>query len=169
MIRFVVPLLLLCTTVASQARIGETLAQCETRYGPVVERAAPKLAESDKEACVFSKEGVTITVEYRNGTAWWVSYRLPQPMVEPVLAAIAPDGGWSPAITISGKQIQISATTHDQVAVVTFPSKRKEDPATLVVANRAYGKANRADYQAKLSTLPEVIKQRQAAQPLKSF
>lgn len=168
MIRIILPLFLLCTSVA-QARIGETFAQCETRYGPVVERTAAKLGDSDKEACIFSKEGVTITVEYRNGTAWWVSYRLPQPMVDAVLAAIAPDGGWSSSLTINGRQVQVSATTHDQVAVVTYPPKRKDDPATLVVATRAYAKANRADYQAKLSALPEMIKQRHSAQPLKNF
>jgi hypothetical protein len=56
------------------------------------------------------------------------------------------------------------------LAVVTFPPKqRKQDPVTLVVATRSYGKANRANYQAKLATVPEMIKAREASRPLQSF
>lgn len=152
-----------------QARLGETIAECETRYGPVVERVAPKLPESDKEACIFSKEGITITVEFRNGNAWRVNYRLQQAMIEPILATIAPENGWAPAVTINGRQMMIAAVTHDQVAMVVYPVRRKEDPADITVASRAYTKANRANYEAEIAALPDVIKQRQEARPLQNF
>ncbi len=153
----------------AQARLGETLAECETRYGPVVERVAPKLPESDKEACIFSKEGITITVEFRNGNAWRVTYRLPQQMIDPVLETIAPPNGWAPSVTINGRRMMIAATTHDQVAMVVMPVRRKDDPAEIIVASRAFTKANRANYQSQLAGLPDLIKQRQQSQPLKSF
>ena len=155
---------------AVEARIGETLAQCETRYGPVVERKASQMAESDKEACVFSKEGVTVTVEYRNGIAWWVSYRMPQPALDAILGAIAPEGGWAPSVMIGGQQMTVSAVARDQVAIVTYPAKsRRDDPLTLVVATRSCGKANREEYQKKLAVIPDLVKEREAAKPLKSF
>jgi len=154
----------------AQARIGENVEQCEKRYGPTVERRPAIQATSDKEACVFSKDGVTIVVEYRNGTAWHVSYRLPVPMLDAVLAAIAPDGGWSAPVTIDQVDVRIASTARDQVASVTYPAKnRRDDPANLVVCTRAYSKANRDDYQAKLAGISSVVKEREAAKPLKGF
>jgi len=154
----------------AQARIGENVEQCEKRYGPTVERRAAIQASSDKEACVFSKDGVTIVVEYRNAAAWHVSYRLPVPMLDAVLAAIAPDGGWSPPIAIDQVDVRIASTARDQVASVIYPPKnRRDDPANLVVCTRAYSKANRDDYQAKLAGITSVVKEREAAKPLKGF
>jgi len=167
MIRFILPLFMVASM--AQARLGETLAECESRYGPVVERVAPKLPESDKEACIFSKEGITITVEFRNGNAWRVNYRLPQQMIDPVLETIAPASGWAPSITINGRRMMIAATTHDQVAMVVMPTRRREDPAEITVASRAFTKANRANYEAQVASLPDVIKQRQQARPLQNF
>jgi hypothetical protein len=167
MIRFILPLLLTAGMV--QARLGETLAECETRYGPVVERTPAKLADSDKEACIFSKEGVTITVEFRNNTAWKLTYRLAQAMIDPILATIAPPSGWASSVTINGRQMMIASTTHDQVAVVELPVRRRDDPAEIIVASRAYTKANRADYEARLASLPNLIKERQSARPLQNF
>ncbi|MBL9117874.1 MAG: hypothetical protein JNJ83_22890 [Verrucomicrobiaceae bacterium] len=166
--RLVIALVLMGTSV--QARLGETVAECEARYGPIVEKRPAELVESDKDALVYSKEGVTVTAEYRNGQAWKVTYRMPSNALETILGAIAPEGGWSSPVMIAGQEVRVSSVTRDQLSVVSYPSRlRKEDPIVLEVSNRSFGKAKRADYDKKLLSIQEILKQRDENRPLKNF
>jgi hypothetical protein len=167
MIRLVLALLFI--SHLAQARIGETIEQCETRYGPVVERKPAELADSDKEACVFSKESVTITVEYRSGSAWWISYRMDPSSLDTILKLIAPEGGWAKPIHVNGQDVRLAAVSRDQLAVVNVPKARSVQPVTLIVCTRAYGKAQWADYEKKLAAVADIVKEREANQPLKTF
>jgi hypothetical protein len=151
-------------------RLGETVAECETRYGPVVERIAAKVKESDQDACVFSKGGVTIIVEFKAGKAWRSTYRMSgmdMASVKTLLGVEAVEGGWSAPLKLVNQEISYSAD-HERLAVYT-PGKRLEDVSTLVLVTKAYAKANRADYEAKLALIPDEVKRRQAGKPLQGL
>ena len=109
---FLVTGLILGFALPSQARIGETLDQCKERYGPVIEQRQALLKQSDGVACVFSKGGISVIVEFRAGIAWNVQYRtldLVASQVNDLLKANMPMGGsWSAAYIVSGVQYRLS-------------------------------------------------------------
>lgn len=169
MIRLVT-LLLVSSSFALQARIDETVKECEARYGPVVERGKPTQKESDAEACTFSKNSVTIVAEYRNGKAWKISYNkigMDISEVDTLLAANAAGGPWSKPVKISGQEVRTSAD-HKRMAIFT-PGKRPEATFTLVIATREFAAANRSDYEAKLATIPALLQRRGDGKALKDF
>ncbi|MDB6140158.1 MAG: hypothetical protein JWO94_3230 [Verrucomicrobiaceae bacterium] len=169
MIRLVTVLLAI-TSLSAQARVGETLKECETRYGPVVEHLKPTLESSDKDAYTFSKNSVTVLAEFREGKVWRIAYNkvgMHLSEVETLLAANATNGPWSTALKVSGQEIRTSAD-HQRIAVFT-PGKRPEATFTLVIATRDYAAANRTVYESKLATIPALLQRRGDGRPLKDF
>ena len=157
-----------CSTL--QARIGETIAECESRYGAVVERRPATISGSDAQACVFSKQGITIVAEFKDGKAWRIAYRMSGMTDESVAALLEKEAGnsqWSAPLKIAGQEIRTSSD-HQRVAIFT-PAKRIEDMANMVFASKECAKATHADYEAKLTKVPEIVKQRIAAKPLKDL
>lgn len=84
-------------TSASWARIGESLEQCIMRYGPVVENRKAELPQSDPGAAVFSKNGLTVVVEFRNDSAWRIVFRKPKLTVNEVEALLSANSSSSEA------------------------------------------------------------------------
>ncbi len=170
MIRLVATLLVMLSSLAAQARLGETLAECEARYGPVVERRPAKQKESDKEACVFSKNGFAVVTEFRSGNVWKITYTktgMEADELGTLLKANATEGGWSAPLKISAQEFR-SSSNHERLAIYT-PGKRPEATFTLVIATKSFAEANRADYETKLAKIPEELKRRSDSRPLKDF
>lgn len=146
----------------AQARLGETLDQCVERYGPVVEKRAATLPESDQEACIFSKNGVTIFAEFRGGIVWRLVFRIASMMgeeTETLLRANMPDGGgWSSSLTVNGLVYRLSSDRR-RIAVLT-PAPTKDGLASLEIASKDYATAKRAAFAALSSDLKGIAKQR---------
>ena len=169
MIRLVI-LLLAVVPYAAQARIGETLSECETRYGPTVEHLKPTQKASDKDAFAFSKNGITVVAEFHDGKVWRISYSkvgMDAVEVDTLLSANSAGGAWSQPLKITSQEVRTSAD-HNLVALFT-PGKRPEATFTLVVATSDFTAANRADYEARLATIPAVLQKRNTGKGLKDF
>jgi hypothetical protein len=146
----------------AQARLGETLEQCVERYGPVVEKKAATLPESDPEACVFSKNGVTILGEFRGGIVWRLVFRIASMMgeeTETLLRANMPEGGsWSSSLTVNGLVYRLSSDRR-RIAVLT-PAPTKDGLASLEIVSKDYAASKRAAFVAVSSDLKGIAKQR---------
>ncbi len=166
-----IAILLIVTSCATAfGRLGETIAECESRYGLVVERVSAQVKESDPEACVFSKSGVTLIVEFKAGKAWKSTYRitgLDETGLQKLLEAEGGEGGWSAPLKLVNQEVRYSSD-HERVAILT-PGKRLDDISSFVVVTKAYSKANRLDYEAKLAAIPDEVKRRQNARPLQGL
>lgn len=162
---------LFATTSFLHARLGETVEQCEARYGPIVERKEARLAESDKQSVIFSKEGVTITAEMQNGVVWCISYQMDELTDETAnyfLKVNAPADGWGRAITIKGDSVY-TTSTRSQYATYTPMIARVKQAGKVVVCSRGYAKANRSDYEARLLTIRDKLVEREKNAALKGF
>jgi hypothetical protein len=152
------------------ARLGETVPQCVERYGPVIEKRAARIPKSDPEACVFSKAGISIIVEYRAGIAWNVRYRtidLAIAQVTELLKANMPEGGgWSAACEVAGVQYRLST---DRRSVAAYDPGKKGDLGILEVSSREFNNAWRQIYGAKLDSVILEPQQRAGAKDLKGF
>lgn len=166
MFRIVLIVIAGCCSTAF-ARLGETVAECEERYGPVIERVKPKVEESDPEACVFSKGGVSIFVEFKAGKAWKVLYRMAgmdSASAQTLLKVEASESGWSAPVTLVNQEVRFSVD-HERLAILTM-GKRLEDVSSYVFVTKGYAKANRSAYESKLALIPEELKRRQEGKPL---
>lgn len=162
--------LVLLSGLTANARIGETLEECVARYGPVVERLPAKVKESDPEACVFSKSGITIIAEFKAGKAWQHTYRmiaLDAASTDKLLEAEAVDGGWSAPLKSGGQEYRSSADGK-RIAVTTY-GRKSTDVGILVVAQKSYAEVNRNEYKALLDTVSDEVKRRAANQPLRGL
>lgn len=156
---------------SAEARLGETLAQCEERYGPVVEKRAASVKDSDPDACVFSKSGVTAIIEFRQGIAWRLVFRL-QGMtamdVDTLLRANLPDGGWGPALRITGIDYRLSADRR-RMAVAT-PARSSQNIGTLEVVSRDYSAARYSVYSSKVAeAVTKGVQERKTVRELSGF
>jgi hypothetical protein len=154
----------------AQARVGETIAECEARYGPVVERRPAVQGESDPEACLFSKAGITIVAEFKDGKAWRLLYRMPGMNDEVVKTLLEREGGnseWSVPLKIVGQEIR-SSSDHERIAVLT-PAKHGGEMTTILFASKECAMANRSEYVGKLATIGEEVKKRILSKPLKDL
>lgn len=89
----------LTATPSALARVGETLAQCTQRYGPVRATLPSVVAESDPEAARFEFGTLSVMVHFQNGIAWHVSYAqayLSDPDKLRLLKASVDSGEWEP-------------------------------------------------------------------------
>lgn len=156
---------------SAEARLGETLAQCVERYGPVEDDRQPStVKESDPKACKFSKDGFTAFIEFRGGIAWRIVFRkagMTATDAESLLKANMSDGGWGPAMRINGQDFRLSADRR-RIAVHT-PAADKKDVPTLEIASRDYGTANYAAYLAKVNEAVNQLKERRKAEGLRGF
>ncbi len=139
---------------AASARIGETIPQCVERYGPVIEKRPARLDKSDPEACIFSKSGISVIIEYRAGIAWNVRYRsidLIIAQITELLKANMPEGGgWSAAYEVAGVQYRLST---DRRAVAAYDPGKRGDVGILEISSREFNTARREVYGAKLEAV----------------
>ncbi len=156
--------------IPAEARLGENVAQCQERYGAVIERRPASVAESDPQACIFSKSGITAYVEFRNGVAWRIVFRMPgmsPTEAETLLKANLPDGGWGPALKFNGQDFRLSADRR-RISIYT-PTKASKEVSSLEVASRDYGAANYAAYSIKLVQALGTVKERKTGKSLDGF
>lgn len=166
MLRIVLLLIVGCCSTAF-GRLGETTQECETRYGPVVEKLKAKNVDSDPDACVYSKGGISIFVEFKAGKAWKILYRmagLDSGSVQALLNAEDADDGWSEPVKLVNQEVRCSLDK-ERLAILTL-GKRIDDPSTFMFVTKSFAKANRADYEGKLALIPDEIKRRQEGKPL---
>lgn len=86
-------------TTSVQARLGETLAECTARYGPVRATMPAIVAESDPDAARFEHGTMSVIVHFHKGVAWHVSYAqgyLSDPDRHRLLKENADTGEWQP-------------------------------------------------------------------------
>ena len=169
MVRFVL-LFLLLASCSAQARIGETLAQCENRYGPAIERRKATQKESDPDSQVFSKSGITIVAEFHKGVVWKIIYSkvgMEPSELETLLAANANESPWTPPLKITGQEVRATAN-RERIAVYVIGG-RLDTMYTLTITSAEYAKANRSEYLGKLAEVPGLLKQRLEGNKLKDF
>ena len=165
-----VALCLLFGVVSAEARLGETLAQCIERYGPIEEKKPASVKESDPEACVFSKSGITALVEFKGGIAWRLVFRMigmTAQETETLLKANMADGGWGPALKINGQDCRLS-TDRRRIAILT-PAADKADVPSLEIVSRDFAAASYATYSSKMAEIVGKAKGRGSDQNLKGF
>jgi hypothetical protein len=84
---------------AALARIGEPLADCVKRYGPVRATLPAVVAESDPEAARFEYGALSVIVHFQKGMAWHISYAqayLSDPDRRRLLGENVLSGEWEP-------------------------------------------------------------------------
>jgi len=92
--------LLLAPPVA-RARLGETLAQCTERYGPVRATLPAVVAESDPDAARFEYGALGVIVHFQKGVAWHISYAqgyMSDPDKNRLLKENVETGEWKPRL-----------------------------------------------------------------------
>ena len=152
----------------ASARLGETLAQCEERYGPVIEKRPAALAASDPEAAVFSKAAVTILVEFHGGVAWHISFRktLIAPVeVEALLEANAGQGSWSTPLRTGVTEQRLSG---DKMRIALIEWQRKDQAREVSVLSREFIKSHRAQQLKRAENLTNKSV-KQGVNPLPGF
>ncbi|MGI8601942.1 MAG: hypothetical protein ACR2OZ_02975 [Verrucomicrobiales bacterium] len=90
--------LLVVTALTAEGRLGETPHQCRQRYQQLLKTVAAFVPGSDADADMFRKEAVDITVHYKSGRAWHLTYiKLGMGVAdrELFLQANAGEAGWS--------------------------------------------------------------------------
>jgi hypothetical protein len=135
-------LAMLLMIVPASARLGETLDECVTRYGPMIERRPAKLAASDPEVMVFSKAGITVAVEFKNGKAWHLTFRkvgLGSNEVEAVIMANSGTSLWGAGFKTRDKEYRMTA---DKARVALVNWDRKGSAGSVAIMSREYAEAN---------------------------
>lgn len=167
---FLVALLVLAWIVPAQARIGETIPECVERYGPVIEKRSARLAKSDPEACVFSKAGISIIIEYRAGIAWNIRYRTLDLIVNQVtelLKSNMPEGGgWSAAFEVAGVQYRLAT---DRRTVAAYNPGLRGEMGSLEISSREFNTAWREVYGAQLDAVVLAPQVKAGTRDLKGF
>ena len=143
------------SVLTAEARLGVTLTECEERYGAVIERRPARLAESDPEACVFSKQGVSIIIEFRAGISWNIQYRavdMISSQVTTLLKANMPEGGsWTEALIVGGVQYRLSGDRRRTASFFPSPVGRS---SVLEVSSRDFNTAWWATYSKQMILTP---------------
>jgi len=138
-------LLVLLMVTRASARLGETLDECVTRYGPSLEKRPPLLKVSDPEVLIFTKAGITVAVEFRQGKAWQVTFRKPglnRAELDAILMANAGSASWSPPLKTRDKEYRM---TDDKGRVAVINWDRKGMAGSLTIMSRAFAAANHAE------------------------
>jgi hypothetical protein len=157
----------LVLSLPAYGRIGETIEECETRYGAPIEKVAPGIPESDPQALVYSKAGITIIVEFKGGKAWKQLYQLigmDDASVTSMLKAEIGDGKWSQGLKL-GNNIVRTSEDRSRLSIV-MPARRARDPGIMVVATKSHGRANFTDYKTKLVDALQEIQRRKSGKPI---
>ena len=162
--------LLLLTILPASARVGETLDECVQRYGPMIERRPARLAGSDAEVMVFSKAGITVVAEFREGKAWHLTYRklgLNTVEVDAIIMANSGDSLWGSPLKTRDKEYRI---TDDKSRVALINWDRKGMAGSLTIMSREYARMNysEAAKRAESSAVPTATGS-QRTNPLPGF
>ena len=95
------------------ARIGETPDQCADRYGEEVATVEKQLEESDDEAKRYLNDDVAITVEFKDGKAWYLRYEQRRTfrteLLQSILAANVGGTKWEGPLKYDEKKFWITA------------------------------------------------------------
>ena len=138
-------LVLLLTSVPASARIGETLDECVQRYGPMIERRPAKLGSSDPDVMVFSKAGITVAVEFKEGKAWHLTFRktaLTSFEIEALVTANSGTSLWGSPLKTRDKEYRMTADK-GRLALVNWD--RKALAGSLVIMSREFARTNYAE------------------------
>jgi hypothetical protein len=132
-----------------RARIGESLEQCIERYGPVVETRPAQLPQSDPVAAVFSKNGVTIMVEFSGSEAWRITFRKPKFSaieMEALLAANSGANTWSPPLRFGDREYRLGSD-RSRLAATTLAAN--SDISQIEILLREYAERLHANILAR--------------------
>jgi hypothetical protein len=157
-------------TGSIHARIGETQEECVARYGAVVEKKPAKISQSDPEAHLFSKKGITIWVEFRQGKAWRIAFRkldMIDVELEALLRANMSAEGWGAALDVNGRSCRRSLDS--KWVAITTPARHSREPTLLEIASRDYAEANFAAYDLKVNEARSEKKQNAVPAALEGF
>jgi hypothetical protein len=167
-----IPLLLLglfITGTKTQARIGETLDQCIDRYGPVIEKAHPALAGSDPEASVFSKSGITIITEFKDGVVWSMTFKktaLSSSEVASLLEANKTSGTWTTALKFGDSDYRISG---DRSRIASFSLDKANSVGLLSISTQPYLDMNRVEFLSRTLAPKQVTTPKDVPKSLSGF
>lgn len=159
---------MLMITTAS-ARLGETLDECLKRYGPSLEKRPALLKVSDPETLVFTKAGITVAIEFRQGKAWQVTFRKPglnRVELDAILMANAGSGSWSPPLKTRDKEYRM---TDDKGRVAVINWDRKGMAGSLTIMSRDFAAANRAEIPARVEAANGPASRGSTGNPLPGF
>jgi hypothetical protein len=134
--------LVLMTILPASARVGETLDECVQRYGPMIEKRSARLAGSDPEAMVFSKAGITVVAEFRDGKAWHLTYRkagLTGVEVDAIIMANSGGSLWGSPLKTRDKEFRMTDDT-SRVALINWD--RKGVAGSVSIMSREYARVN---------------------------
>lgn len=157
-------------TGSIQARIGETVEECAARYGATVEKRPAKISQSDPEAHLFSKKGVSVWVEFRQGKAWKIAFRkldMTELEHDALLRANMPTEGWGAALDINGKSCRRSLD--GKWVALTTPAGSPREPSLLEIASRDYAEASYAAHELKVVEAKSQKNQPAATKVLEGF
>jgi hypothetical protein len=162
--------LVLMTFIPASARVGETLDECVQRYGPMIEKRPARLSGSDPEVMVFSKAGITVAAEFRDGKAWHLTYRklgLSSVEVDAIIMANSGASLWGSPLKTRDKEFRM---TDDKSRVALINWDRKGMAGSLTIMSREYAKANYAESskRAESSAVPTAAGS-QRTNPLPGF
>ena len=152
------------------ARLGESLDECIQRYGPLVEKRKAELPQSDPDAGVFSKSGVTIIIEFHEGKAWRLIFRKPGMLaseVEALLKSNAGTGPWSGSIKIDGNDYR----TGDEGGrlAISHPEKNDRGVLQLEFLDRAFAKQRYTNYLERVTRPGAAADIQKKTNPLPGF
>jgi hypothetical protein len=138
-------LALLLTVAPASARVGETLDECVQRYGPMIEKRTAQLAASDPEVMVFSKAGITVAAEFRDGRVWRLTFRklgLTSLEVESLVIANSGASLWGSPLKTRDKEYRM---TDDKGRLAVINWDRKGMAGSLVIMSREFAATNHAE------------------------
>ena len=153
----------------AEARLGETEAECQTRYGALLERiksSTQKTHGSDEYAAVFKKNDVRIEIEFKDGKAWRIIYEGGKSLNMPELLERNTDGAsWGSSIEAFGRKHWLSPDGQAHAI-----GKTTSRTGRLEVFNESYLKARAAFYEEQLKNADQFRAERGAkADPLEGF
>ncbi len=157
-------------TGSIQARIGETVEECVARYGATVEKRPAKISQSDPDAHLFSKKGVSVWVEFRQGKAWKIAFRkLDMTEIEhdALLRANMPIEGWGAALDINGKSCRRSLD--GKWVALTTPAGSAREPSLVEIVSRDYAEASYTAHELKVIEAKSEQKKPSAPKVLEGF
>ena len=143
------------------ARLGETIAECEARYGEIRERIKPQSSESDEYAIVFTRavdDGtgrttiIRIVIEYKDGEAWKLNYESDSTLsanFETLLSYNNDGESWGSPFSAFGKKFWIRPD--GKAHAVGVVSKSRKVSSTLTVIDGDFLKVRAADYKERLA------------------
>ncbi len=146
----------LASTGTALARLGETIDECEARYGEIRERIKPQFPLSDEYAIVFIKSGIRIVIEYKDEKAWKLNYEGGPDLAANFAALLRSnndDQDWGGPMEVFGKKFWVRPDAKAHAVGITESNRKKN---TLTVVDDDFLKARAASYQARLERAADI-------------